>query len=545
MSLSLTRALTRSVALAALLVAGQVSAADLALVLANWDYRRLDDARDARDIRAIGQRLEEVGFEVISDYNADADDLREAAARFRDRAPEADRVLIVLDGHFVSTGTDAWLLGTDARDVGPLNLSAQGVSLTALADIAGAAAAGRSVILAGRSGRLSPQETGLRSGTQGMTLPQGVTLASGATEWMRYAIFAGLLREGVSLDDALSQLSARGFLSDTVGFTEGNIGPSQPAIDTEALRSEAEEEGFWAAISALGTKEAFDLYIDRHSRGRYVGEARRRIAALDAEEANRWQAAEERLNLTRNDRRQIQRDLTLLGYDTRGIDGIFGRGSRSAIEHWQRDRRQEGTGYLDRRQLRQITEQAAERRAEQAEAMRREEDRVWQDTGADGTEAGLRAYLERYPEGRYAADARRHLDEIETAQAEERARDARRAWRDAREQDTLAGYEAFLERFGNSEFADAARSRIAEMRNDDTDRQVAAARAEEREIVTNTVTRLLVEQRLMGLGYSLGMADGNFTDQTRRAIRQYQEDRGIFVSGYVSKRTAAFLLAGR
>ena len=185
------------------------------------------------------------------------------------------------------------------------------------------------------------------------------------------------------------------------------------------------------------------------------------------------------------------------------------------------------------------------RRAEQAEAMRREEDRVWQDTGADGTEAGLRAYLERYPEGRYAADARRHLDEIETAQAEERARDARRAWRDAREQDTLAGYEAFLERFGNSEFADAARSRIAEMRNDDTDRQVAAARAEEREIVTNTVTRLLVEQRLMGLGYSLGMADGNFTDQTRRAIRQYQEDRGIFVSGYVSKRTAAFLLAGR
>ena len=83
------------------------------------------------------------------------------------------------------------------------------------------------------------------------------------------------------------------------------------------------------------------------------------------------------------------------------------------------------------------------------------------------------------------------------------------------------------------------------MRNDDTDRQVAAARAEEREIVTNTVTRLLVEQRLMGLGYSLGMADGNFTDQTRRAIRQYQEDRGIFVSGYVSKRTAAFLLAGR
>lgn len=547
MSLSLPRALLRSVAAVAVLAAASpLAAADLALVLSTWDYRNLEEVRGARDLRAIAERLDDVGFDVITEYNADADEMIEAAEIFRDRATEADRVLVVLDGHFVSSGTDAWLLARDAdREIDPLNLPAQGLSLTALAEIVGEAAAGRAVVLAGRSSTLSLQETGLRNGTQGMELPQGVTLASGSAEWMRYAIFAGLLREGVSLNDALSQLSARGFLSDSVGFTEGDTAPAPPPVDTEAISARAQEEGFWTAASDIGTEAALNLYIERYPRGRYVSEARRQIAALATQEVNRWKAAEDALNLSRNDRRQVQSDLTLLGFNTRGIDGIFGQGTRTAIQRWQRDRQFEVTSYLDRRQWRQLTEEAAERREDQAQDARREEDRVWRDTGAAGSEAGLRAYLERYPDGRYAADARRQLEALEAERAGEDRRAARRAWNDAREQDTLQGYEAFLARFGSSEFADAARSRIAELRESDSDRVIESARAEEREILTNNITRLLVEQRLIGLGYNLGIADGKFTDRTRRALREYQKDRGIFASGYVTKRTAAFLLAGR
>ncbi|WP_417525851.1 peptidoglycan-binding protein [Marinovum sp.] len=546
MSLSLPRALLRSVAAAALLAASPLSAADLALVLSNWDYRNLEDVRGARDLRAISQRLEDVGFDVITSYNDRINELMEATQTFRERAADADRVIIVIDGHIVSSNTDAWFLATDAYEqIDPLNLPLYGVSLSALAEIAGDAAAGRAVILAGRSSTLSPQETGLRSGTQGMELPQGVTLASGTAEWMRYAIFAGLLREGVSLNEALKQLSARGFLSDSVGFTEGGVVPAQPPVDTEALSAQAQEEGFWTAVSSIGTEPALLKYLERYPRGRYVGEAKRRIAALSAEEANRWKEAEDALNLSRGDRRQIQADLTLLGYNTRGIDGIFGRGTRTAIERWQRDNKFRVTSYLDLGQWRAITNAAAAVREDQADQARREEDRVWRDTGANGTEAGLRAYLERYPDGRYAADARRGLDEIEAARENEAAREARRAWRDAQERDTLEAYENFLNRYGNSEFADAARSRIRELRADDTNRVVETAREEEQEILTNTVTRLLVEQRLMGLGYEPGLADGRFDERTRAALKAYQKDRGIFASGYVTKRTAAFLLAGR
>ena len=36
----------------------------------------------------------------------------------------------------------------------------------------------------------------------------------------------------------------------------------------------------------------------------------------------------------RDQRRDVQRGLTLLEFDTRGTDGIFGRGSRAAIAAW-------------------------------------------------------------------------------------------------------------------------------------------------------------------------------------------------------------------
>lgn len=62
-------------------------------------------------------------------------------------------------------------------------------------------------------------------------------------------------------------------------------------------------------------------------------------------------AMEDELELTRTDRREIQRRLVLLGYNTRGVDGVFGNGSRTAIREWQRDNDQPSSGYLDLNQL--------------------------------------------------------------------------------------------------------------------------------------------------------------------------------------------------
>lgn len=52
------------------------------------------------------------------------------------------------------------------------------------------------------------------------------------------------------------------------------------------------------------------------------------------------------LGLSRSQKAAIQAALTQQGYDTRGIDGAFGRGTRNAIASWQQANGMQATGYL-------------------------------------------------------------------------------------------------------------------------------------------------------------------------------------------------------
>ena len=63
------------------------------------------------------------------------------------------------------------------------------------------------------------------------------------------------------------------------------------------------------------------------------------------------QAMEQRLNLTRREKQAIQAVLTDRGFDTEGIDGIFGNNTRAAIRRFQQAERLPDTGYLNASQL--------------------------------------------------------------------------------------------------------------------------------------------------------------------------------------------------
>ena len=56
-------------------------------------------------------------------------------------------------------------------------------------------------------------------------------------------------------------------------------------------------------------------------------------------------------------------------------------------------------------------------------------------------------------------------------------------------------------------------------------------------------TRKLVEGRLESLGLKPGPVDGAFDDDTRRAIRRYQEARNLTRTGYLNQQTVVRLLA--
>ena len=67
------------------------------------------------------------------------------------------------------------------------------------------------------------------------------------------------------------------------------------------------------------------------------------------------------IGLSRDQRAVIQRQLTLMGFDTRGADGLWGSNTRTAIARWQGANRQEVTGYFTRLQVDMLARQAAER----------------------------------------------------------------------------------------------------------------------------------------------------------------------------------------
>lgn len=76
--------------------------------------------------------------------------------------------------------------------------------------------------------------------------------------------------------------------------------------------------------------------------------------APPAETTDAAARAENMLDLTREDRIAVQQALVAAGYDTRGVDGTFGSGSRRAIRDWQAARGMAATGYLNAEQLRTL-----------------------------------------------------------------------------------------------------------------------------------------------------------------------------------------------
>lgn len=64
------------------------------------------------------------------------------------------------------------------------------------------------------------------------------------------------------------------------------------------------------------------------------------------------------LGLTLTERREVQRSLSRLGYNTYGVDGSFGPNTRRALTAWQRDENLRASGYLTADQVRLLRQQS-------------------------------------------------------------------------------------------------------------------------------------------------------------------------------------------
>jgi peptidoglycan hydrolase-like protein with peptidoglycan-binding domain len=552
------RQLLLSTALTALLIPClpvAATAESLALILGTERYDLLDRVPRAEDVVDAGDSLEDLGFRVIALADGRADSTTEALSAFLQAAPEAERVLVVLSGRFASDGTRTWYLTADSPAPGILSLG-DAIPVDSILQVL-ARAQGRAVLMLGREADGDTVfDPWLREGIGDLSIPQGVTVLSGEPREVSRFLADSITLRGGDLAELVidnGRIRADGFLPSGFRFVPEDAQPEiEPSPeDPQDTASQAVQDALWEGTQALDTVEAYQNYLERFPTGANADAAKAAITAIRSEPNREYRLAEEALGLGREQRREIQRNLTLLSFNTRGIDGIFGNATRNAIINWQQQNGFEQTSYLSAEQIARIEAQAARRAVQlEAEAARQQQiaaeaDRgFWEETGARGDEAGLRTYLNRYPDGLFAEIAIDDLSAIEAAKRDEAAAEDRSAWDAARDENTVPAYRAYLRNFPEGAFRTEAEQRIDQIRADDVDATSReAARAEERALGLTQPTARSVEARLEQLGLNPGTVDGDFDQRTRRAIRNYQRDRELTVTGFLNEATLVRLLA--
>lgn len=531
-------------------LAGPAAAEDAALIIGNENYRSGAGIAAADDALDAARPLERAGFTLRRGADLGAAEMEALLARHYADTARPGRSVILLAGHFAHGGGQSWLLGTDAATPSLGGADAAGLPLSTVLAVA-AERPGGALVLLGTEERDIALGRGLAAGIGALDVPQGVTVITGDAAAVA-AFAAGLPdRRGQSLAEiaaAAEGLRVSGFRGALGPFLPVAAGTPAPApAPAPGLSDEA---AFWRATAAIGTGAAYQAYLDRYLAGPHAPEARAALADLAADPVSQAAAGEAALGLGRDARRQIQRDLSILDFDPRGVDGVFGPGSRTAIAAWQKQNGAAATGYLTADQVSLLGGQAARRAAEletEAAARKAEQDRqdrlYWDQTGAAGDEPGLRAYLKRYPDGLFAELAQQRLAVFEEAHRAEAAAADRAAWDAAEKANTLKSYQDYLAAFPKGAFVAEARARVADL-GVTPEEAAALKRAEAAEAALNLspVMRSLIEQRLAALGLKPGPADGTFDADTRRALRRYQQARGLPVTGYVSQQTMARIL---
>ncbi len=524
--------------------------ADVALILGNADYVELRNLRGGGNVLEASEALEDLGFELFAQEDAASEDLQELFGAFAEAAEGSERVLVILSGRFLHSSRDAWLLPVDADAVPQLeDLPGQALPLSLVLAVL-AEHPGKALLLLGEDdGAGAAGGAYLSLGPGRLDLPQGVTLLRGAPRAM------GGFAEDVLPLPAMARtvaaarqqgLQVEGFAPEDYRFFADEPPTAQPD-DTPA----DDEDAAWRAAQAVGAIAAYRDYIRRFPDGPNVAEAQSRIAAIEAEPNRSARLAEEALGLTPDERRTIQRNLSILDFDPRGIDGLIGPASRAAIGRWQTANGAPATGYVTREQIGRIQAQAARRAAEleaEAEARRLEQERedraYWAATGAAGDEPGLRSYLKRYPDGVFAEVAQDRLAIFEERNRAAAAQADRAAWDSAVSGGTIASYTAYLDDNPKGAFAEEARARIDDLSRESNNEQAnQTARQGEEALRLTPQTRSLIEGRLAALGLKPGRVDGNFDKSTRRAIRRYQEARDLPVTGFLSQQTVVRIMA--
>ena len=403
------RVLILALSVLGILISADAAKADrrVAFVVGNGTYKNVTPLQNPPiDANSMAGVLRNAGFDVVEGVNLTRQEMTERLLEFGKKTPGADVAVFFYAGHGIAVDGINYLLPVDADIKSEMDVKlGNAINVDLTLDQTMNAAKVKLVFLdacrdnpfaakikAGASMRSTSVQTGLAEMKSGAgtliafaTGPGQTALdgQGGTNGPFTRALMANITQPGVEIQQAMTQVRAqvneetkKGQLpwghTNLIGAVYLNpvaapagvpaVVAGNTPVSTVGATSDVELE-FWRSIKDLNKPEELNAYLTNYPNGQFKSIAVARIAALETgprattrnlslsvdstavtDEAT--QETEDQIGLDKGKRRDVQRRLTGLGFDTK-VNGKFDAPTRAVITRWQAARGYPKTGFLN------------------------------------------------------------------------------------------------------------------------------------------------------------------------------------------------------
>jgi hypothetical protein len=382
----------------------------VAFVVGNGTYKNVQPLPNpVIDAKSMASVLRNVGFEVVEGTNLTRDKMTERLLEFGKKAQGADVAVFFYAGHGIAIGGTNYLLPIDADIKSEMDVklgAAINIDLTLDQTMSDAKvklvfldACRDNPFAAKIKSNAATRSVNVQTGLAEMKSGEGTLIAfatgpgqtaldgkEGANSPFTRALIANITTPGIEIQQAMTKVRAQVneetnkgqlpwghtnligtvYLNPSAAPAAAAAGPaaSAPTQMASAPSSEVEVE-FWRSVRESNKPEELNAYLTNYPNGQFRSLAQARIASLQdgassaatrnltagidpkTFEAEANQTTEDQIGLDKGQRRDVQRRLNGLGFDTK-VTGVFNESTRTVITRWQAARGYPKSGYLNK-----------------------------------------------------------------------------------------------------------------------------------------------------------------------------------------------------